>query len=53
MLPQVLQQGAVRTELGHQLQGGARTDAQQPHDVGVVQAAYGQHVLHGDSQLDF
>ena len=45
VLPEVLQQRAVCAQLGHQLKGGARADAQQPHDVGVVKTAYGQHVL--------
>lgn len=46
VVPDVFQQGAAGAELGHQLQTGARADAQQPDDVGMVQAAHGEHVLH-------
>lgn len=50
VLTDVVEEGAQRQELGHQLQLGARADAQQPHDVGMVQAADGQHVLRGQRQ---
>lgn len=46
VVPDVLQQGAAGAELGHQLQTGARADAQQSDDIGMVQAAHGEHVLH-------
>lgn len=46
MVPDVLQQGAAGAELGHQLQTGARADAQQSDDIGMIQAAHGEHVLH-------
>lgn len=42
----VFQQRAVRVELGDDLQVVSRTDAQDPHNVGVVQAAQSHHVLH-------
>lgn len=45
-VPDVLQQGPVSVELGDDLQTVSRTDAQDPYDVGVVQAAQGHHVLH-------
>lgn len=46
LLPDVLQQRTLWTELGHQLQTGTWADAQQPNDVRVVQAAHGEHMLH-------
>lgn len=44
-VPDVLQQGAVSVELGDDLKTISRTDTQDPHNVGVVQAAQGHHVL--------
>lgn len=36
----------MSVELSDDLQTVSRTDAQDSHDVGVVQAAQGHHVLH-------
>lgn len=50
VLAHVVEEGAQGQQLCHQLQAGAGANAQQPHNVRVVQAADGQHVLRGQRQ---
>lgn len=48
VLSDVFQQGAMWTELRHQLQTGTWTYPQQSNNVWVVQTAHGQHMLCGE-----
>lgn len=53
VVPDVFQQGATSAELGHQLQTGPWADAQQPDDIGMVQAAHGEHVLYRENHSTY